>query len=34
MNDYEAPARVLFCGLVAFGVLIGLALAAIIWWLS
>ena len=34
MIDYDAPIRALFGCLVALGVGIGLAIAAILWWLS
>ena len=34
MGNYEAPMKALFGCLVAAGVGIGLAIAAILWWLS
>ena len=34
MTDYDAPMRWLFGCLVASGVITGLAIAAILWWLS
>lgn len=34
MTNYDAPMRALFGCMVAAGVGIGLAIAAILWWLS